>query len=191
MRQKSSKFAQPCCLLIKIFNFFRLIKKKPIELNLDSVRVPASVDLTENLIEANQIFEGKRNNDVGLTTFGNCWSEGAELNNNYPRKRDSEVIRVGFYVIYGSAFPAWPLVELMLRSNKAKFEVVIIASPDIMRGEVNMLEQLNLVIDHFSENDDLIVRSAYDLSTGEYKDCSDDLDVACVINPYESMTADV
>jgi hypothetical protein len=141
-------------------------------LNLDSVRVSTSAYEKENLIEANQILEKKRNN-------------------NHLGERDSEVIRVGFYVIYGSAFPAWPLVELMLRSNKAKFEIVIIASPDIMRGEINMLEQLNLVIYHFSENENIVVRSAYDLSTGEYKDCSDDLDVACVINPYENMTADV
>jgi hypothetical protein len=132
-----------------------------------------------------------RNNDVGSNRIREGCSENHDLNNNCPGKGDSDIIRVGFYVIYGSAFPAWSLVELMLRSNKPKFEVVIIASPDIMRGEANMLEQLNLVIDHFSKCDDIVVRSAYDHSTGDYQDCSHDLDFACITNPYESMTTDV
>ncbi len=102
-----------------------------------------------------------------------------------------QIIRIGFYVIYGSAFPAWSLIELMLRNKTAKFEVVIVASPDILRGEENMLEQLNLVIEHFSKIHGVIVRSAYDHLKGEYKDCSHDLDFACIINPYESMTAEV
>lgn len=173
-----------------MINFFNLIKKRT-KLDLDSVHVSTSEYEKENLIEANQIFEKKRNNDVELTGGGDGWREGPELNNNYLDERDSEVIRVGFYVIYGSAFPAWPLVELMIRSSKAKFEIVIVASPDIMRGEANMLEQLSLIVEYFSKNDDIVVRSAYNHSTGEYKDCSHDLDFACIINPYESMTADV
>lgn len=175
---------------MKIFNPLKLAKKRLAELKLNLVQLYTPAGGLDDSNEINKIVQEKKINDVELIISEESMAQGAEFINKHQGNQYS-TIKVGFYVIYGSAFPAWPLIELMLRNNKVKFEVVIIASPDIMRGEENMLEQLNLVIDHFSENDGVVVRSAYDYSTGEYKDCSCDLDYACIINPYETMTTEV
>lgn len=99
-----------------------------------------------------------------------------------------KTIRVGFYVIYGSAFSAGPLIERMLQSLDVNFEVYLIASPDVMRGDENMNKQLDLVVNYFSRDKRINVRSAYDKDTHQFIDHSEGLDFACICNPYESMT---
>lgn len=94
-------------------------------------------------------------------------------------------INVGFYVIYGSAFPGKSIVDKMLKGKK--FNPIIIASPDVMRSNENMIRQINAILNYARLNGWQAV-SGYNESDGEFIDHSDMLDFACIVNPYESMT---
>lgn len=123
-----------------------------------------------------------------LSSWKNILSKKNLIKCLFKNKKQLKKIRVGFYVIYPSAFPARSLIYEMLKESHIDIEVVIIATPDIMRGKENTKEQIQNVEKEFKNNQYIKVLSAYDVENEIYVDHSDGLDFACITNPYETMT---
>lgn len=94
-------------------------------------------------------------------------------------------IRIGFFIIYESAFPGRPLLDLLV--NDVRFDVRIIVAPDIARGEKNMLASLNDAIGSLQKKYNNVI-PGYDQETNTFNDVSQIIDYACICNPYEEMT---
>lgn len=101
------------------------------------------------------------------------------------RHRDGKRIRVGFFVLYDSAFPALGIARA-LRLDR-RFEPVIVLIPDTLRGRKNMMEQLRKSHASFSHEGVAIV-SGYDESADSFVDIADELDFVCISNPYDELT---
>ena len=98
---------------------------------------------------------------------------------------NGEKIRVAFFVIYDSVFPAKPIFELMIEDSF--FEPFILVIPDVARGDENMLYQLNKTYKTLSAKYKNIEMS-YDNINNEFIDYSDSYDIVCTANPYDEMT---
>lgn len=94
-------------------------------------------------------------------------------------------IRVAFFVIYDSVFPAETIYETMIKD--LNFDPLIIVIPDIARGEENMFYQLNKTYNSLSKKYDCVIQS-YDQTTKNFVDYSNYYDLVCTANPYDSMT---
>ncbi len=107
------------------------------------------------------------------------------LNKIGDRQRNGLRIRVAFFVIYDSVFPGINLLRLML--SDPLFEVKLIIIPDVLRGMENMLTQIDRCVSSFDKLNAQVMLG-YDKSTNSFQDFSNEIDIAYMSNPYESMT---
>ncbi|MBX3094064.1 MAG: hypothetical protein KF680_05915 [Cryobacterium sp.] len=101
------------------------------------------------------------------------------------RSASGERVRVGFFVLYDSAFPALPLARLL--QEDPLFEPVIVLIPDVLRGRDNMFEQLNKSRESLRHLGIPVV-SGIDEDSGSFNDVSETLDFVCISNPYDEIT---
>lgn len=101
------------------------------------------------------------------------------------RRRRGEKVRVGFFVLYDSAFPALPLARLLKGDDR--FDPVLVIIPDTLRGHDNMVEQMARSVRSLSD-EGLPILSPWDETTGEFRDVADELDFVCLSNPYDELT---
>lgn len=101
------------------------------------------------------------------------------------RSRSGARIRVGFFVLYDSAFPARRVAKIL--ADDERFEPVVVLIPDIFRGEENMVAQLEKSQESLADLGVPIV-CGYDVQTKSFIDVSDDLDLVCFSNPYDELT---
>ena len=98
---------------------------------------------------------------------------------------NGEKIKVGFFVIYDSSFPAKPLFEKMLGDEM--FEPFIVIIPDTLRGADNLLEQSDKTFDALSKQYRNVYNS-YDKNKKIMIDFNENFDIICTANPYDAMT---
>jgi hypothetical protein len=91
-------------------------------------------------------------------------------------------------VIYSSVFPGAPLYEAMLQDDM--FEPFIIVIPDILHGEKNMFLQMEQTYTNLSKKY-VNIKKSYDKITEKFVDFSNNIDLVCTANPYESMTKEM
>ncbi|WP_295639969.1 glycosyltransferase, partial [uncultured Mailhella sp.] len=94
-------------------------------------------------------------------------------------------IRIGFFVIFSSVFPAAPLYHKM--ENDPHFEPFIVVIPDISRGFDNMMEMMNKTYNDLSKSFSNVFLS-YNFDTLEFEDFKDKIDIFCTASPYDYMT---
>lgn len=94
-------------------------------------------------------------------------------------------LRVGFFVIFSSVFPAEPLFKKM--QEDPCFEPFIAIIPDVSRGVANMRQQMRKSYQDLSAKYEGIVIT-YDERTNSYIDVSNHMDIFCTANPYDRMT---
>lgn len=94
-------------------------------------------------------------------------------------------IRVGFFVVFDSVFPAKPLFERMLADDM--FAPTIVVIPDVHRGRENMLDQMHKSLATLSEQYRAVV-CGYDEDKDTVIDFGGFFDMICFMNPYEGMT---
>lgn len=99
--------------------------------------------------------------------------------------KGGQKIKVGFFVVFDSVFPARPLFEKMI--DDEIFEPFIVVIPDVSRGYDNMLLHLEKSYNTFSQIYKNIYMS-YDKETNTLTDFKDKLDMVCFANIYDSMT---
>lgn len=101
------------------------------------------------------------------------------------KKQRKTKLRVGFPIIYGSAFQAFEVIEAFRQSSF--FEPVVFLAPDTLRGESHMLNTMD-------ETRRLLNELGYeplegmDAESGLFVDFSSELDLVCITNPYEELT---
>lgn len=108
----------------------------------------------------------------------------------------NEKIKVYFFVIYDSCFPAAPVFETMLNDNI--FEPYVVVIPDVSRGYKNMFYQLDKTFDTLSSKYANIniggggyksyLLHSFDKIQSNFIDFSHDIDIVCSANPYDEMT---
>lgn len=94
-------------------------------------------------------------------------------------------VRVAFFVIYDSTFPARSIFEKMLQDDF--FAPFIVVIPDVFRGKDNMFTQLEKTYKNLSSCYDCVEMS-YDYTKKIFCDISEKFDLFCTANPYDSMT---
>jgi hypothetical protein len=111
----------------------------------------------------------------------------AIYNNLRVKIKSKQKIPVAFFVIYDSVFPAKFLFEKML--NDDTFDPVIIVIPDVLRGEENMFQQVEKSYQTFiALYGNKKVLRGYIKETNNFIDYSDQFDIFCFCNPYDTMT---
>lgn len=100
--------------------------------------------------------------------------------------KEGQKIKVGFFVIFDSVFPALPLFEKMIEDEI--FEPYIVIIPDVSRGYDNMLFQLEKSYNTFSQRYKNNVYMCYDKETNALTDFKNKFDIVCFANIYDSMT---
>ena len=97
-------------------------------------------------------------------------------------------IRVGFYVVYDSVFPAKQVFELML--DDPAFKPTIVVIPDICRGKDNecaVLHKTEVALrDRYSSRCEVLC--SFDKNSNNYMDMTSRFDIICSANPYRGMT---
>lgn len=105
-------------------------------------------------------------------------------------KKRGKRVRVGFFVIYESSFPAAMLLEKML--DDPLFLPSIVVIPDKARGEINERQALCHTIEymqlHYGDRCEVI--SSYNAEKNCYIDIMNRFDIICSSNPYRRMTDD-
>ncbi len=101
------------------------------------------------------------------------------------KKEQKKKIKVCFYVMYDSVFPALPLFETMQKD--VLFDPFIVVIPDISRGKKHMIYHLNKTFSSLSKQYSKVF-FGYDEKTNRYLDYSDKADLICFANPYSFMT---
>lgn len=101
--------------------------------------------------------------------------------------RDGAKIRVGFFVVFDSVFPAKTIFEAMQKDEL--FETYIVIIPDAARGEENQYNQLNKSYNYFLQQygENAVIHS-FDKSKKAFIDFSNQFDLVCFSNPYDGMT---
>jgi hypothetical protein len=107
---------------------------------------------------------------------------------NLKSESKSRKIRVGFAIMYASAFPAMPLFEL-LNSSK-NFDASLVLIPDALRSGN---DPLRFVTDQFDSlgNIGYPIQFGVDRETGQLVDVFRDFDLVCFSTPYSEMTFEV
>lgn len=100
--------------------------------------------------------------------------------------KQKEKIRIGFYVIFDSVFPAESVFKELLKDPM--FAPFILVIPDTSRGEDNMFEQMEKTYKTLSEKYKKCVYKSYDQKIGAFIDYSNDADMVFFANPYDDMT---
>lgn len=111
--------------------------------------------------------------------------QGAIVNALRNKVKSGEKIRIGFYVVYDSVFPAEPVFQNFL--NDPMFEPFILVIPDVARGEDNMFWQMDKTYKSLSSKYKNVYKS-YDEKTKSFIDFKDKTDLIFFANPYDSMT---
>jgi hypothetical protein len=101
------------------------------------------------------------------------------------RSASGKCIRVGFFVLYDSAFPALSVARALVKDER--FEPVIVLIPDTLRGQENMVAQLEKSHESLADLGIRVVRG-YETDTEKYIDLSEELDFVCISNPYDELT---
>ncbi len=103
-------------------------------------------------------------------------------------KISKEPIRVAFFVVYDSTFPAREVLEIML--SDSRFKPFVAAIPDVHRGKENELLQLKKTYDSLlrSYAGRCEVVCPYDEVNNSYYDLTGRFDLMCSANPYFEMT---
>lgn len=94
-------------------------------------------------------------------------------------------VKVCFFVLYDSVFNAENVFKVMLDDDV--FEPFILVVPDTMRGESNMLYQMNKTYKTLSAKYENVYHS-YDFERKVFTDWSDKMDICFFANPYDCMT---
>jgi len=107
---------------------------------------------------------------------------------NLKSESKSRKIRVGFAIMYASAFPAMPLFEL-LKSSKI-FDASLVLIPDALRSGN---DPLSFVTDQFGSLGNIghPIQFGVDRETGQLVDVFRDFDLVCFSTPYSEMTFEV
>jgi hypothetical protein len=94
-------------------------------------------------------------------------------------------IRVAFFVAFDSVFPGRNV--LLEMAKESCFRPCIVLIPDLLRGEINMKEQIKKSEESFG-NLGVPVYKTYDEEINRFIDISDQFDLICMSNPYEFLT---
>ncbi len=101
------------------------------------------------------------------------------------KARAAQKIRVGFYVVYDSAFPAAPVMEEMMKDEL--FDPFILVIPDMARGEENTFTQMKKTYATLSARYKNVYM-AYDQASGTFQDFCEKADMVFFATPYDEMT---
>lgn len=101
------------------------------------------------------------------------------------KTQKGEKIRIGFYVVFDSVFPAEQIFQMFLKDKM--FDPFILVIPDVSRGEENMFYQLDKTYKTLSSKYKNVYMS-YDKKEKAFIDFSDKVDMVFFANPYDPMT---
>lgn len=99
--------------------------------------------------------------------------------------KKGEKIRIGFYVVFDSVFPAEQIFQMFLKDKM--FDPFILVIPDVSRGEENMFYQLDKTYKTLSSKYKNVYMS-YDKKEKAFIDFLDKVDMVFFANPYDPMT---
>jgi hypothetical protein len=130
--------------------------------------------LLDNFRQRKEYYEQKKHYDI-------------ICNNLREKIENTKKIKVAFFVIFDSVFPAKSVFEKMLDNDI--FDPTIIIIPDVSRGNENMHYQLKKSYQTYLTlygNDRIIL--SYDKEIDNFVDYSSQFDIICFCNPYDNMT---
>lgn len=99
--------------------------------------------------------------------------------------KNGKKVRIAFFIIYDSVFPARPLYEAMLKDKM--FEPFIVVIPDTLRGQEHEEHFLKKTYESLSKTYHDVFLS-YDQKNKRYIDFSDRADLIYFASPYDNMT---
>ena len=101
------------------------------------------------------------------------------------KSKNGEKIRIGFYVVFDSVFPAEQVFQIFLKDKM--FDPFILVIPDVSRGDENMFYQLDKTYKTLSSKYKNVYMS-YNKKEKAFIDFSDKVDMIFFANPYDPMT---